>query len=647
MSWTRLLHVDSSSLTEFPIHNLPPFIAVSHAWGDSLFPPHVPFPQHTGAKAIKRLLSQRFPEVEHCWIDSLCIDQNDADDKNRQIPLMGDIYSRADAVAVIFKTAIGLTQERLDHVTQSVQGAVEMYREEKWKEQGEKWESGQRRRCLKDAMDCLEIFTRSPWATRVWTLQEFVLAKATVWIGKDLVPLNINEELFIALPDICETINIAECIMGKYSILYHFYRGMAGARLRMIDRTRVMELLGNRIATLAVDEVFGTMAASGVVIDQLSVGSREEAWRLWWEKAVREGHVRWALLPPTSPYPSEPLNQGVRNLNCAMPPFSTRHLASSCSGLDTVNPLGPVKVEDGVVIMPGRWVGRCKIICRLGGVHQDANGLLHRDITLVLFASNNWARALRIARAFGGGRYTRKKILIIAQVLKHNFYRAQLAVSSRTEDDFRPHFRNQYYQYIWSDFMILQSGHMMVMNEGVACLAEMHNDERSVDIVIVMGANEQPDGDLVAVDFGAQNTSGRTLVTVIEVIENHLSRAIVAQDQSPSVHKVGVTVAIEITDPVRAAKYSAVALSDSNKYDFSIGGRRCVRCRSRNSTAKEKEAKHVPAGQLHNSMLDQRRRRLLRIRMRQQNHAIKGIDVREGYFSRFRKRKRGTLAMWS
>ena len=44
--------------------------------------------------------------------------------------------------------------------------------------------------------------------------------------------------------------------MGKYSILYHHYRGMAGARLGQIDRTRVMELLGNRTASLPVDEVW-------------------------------------------------------------------------------------------------------------------------------------------------------------------------------------------------------------------------------------------------------------------------------------------------------------------------------------------------------------------------------------------------------
>ncbi|KAL8999185.1 MAG: hypothetical protein Q9188_005949 [Gyalolechia gomerana] len=528
------MHVHSCQLKEFPINDLPPFIAVSHTWADILFPSEIPFIQQKGAKAIRSLLSQCFPSVEYCWIDTFSIDQNDANDKKRQIPLMGDIYSKAVAVAIVFKTPIGVTQERLDEVTNSVEGAVEMFREESWKEDGQNWDHGSRRRCLKNAMDCLELFTRSPWATRVWTLQEFVLAKATVWIGEDLVPLRINEELFIALPDVCETLNITECILGQYSVLYQYYRGMVGARLRMIDRTRIMELLGNRSATEAVDEVFGTMAASGVVVEQMDIGSKEEAWRLWWEKAVCEGHTRWALLPPTSLQTT----QDCHNYNCVMPPFSTRHQASSCSGLDTVRPLGPVKVEDGVVTMVGRWVGTCKIVRRLGRVHQDANGLLHRDITLILFAANNWTRALRIARASGGGRYTRKRILIIAQMLKHNFYRAQLAVTSGTEDDFRPRLRDQYQRYLWSDFMLLQSVQMMVMNEGVVFLAETENEGLITDVMLVTGTDEQPSGRLAAVDFGAKNTSGRTLLTVVEVTDDHLTDPTAATHHGfPSLHK--------------------------------------------------------------------------------------------------------------
>ncbi|KAL2045166.1 hypothetical protein N7G274_002247 [Stereocaulon virgatum] len=115
------------------------------------------------------------------------------------------------------------------------------------------------------------------------------------------------------------------------------------------------------------------------------------------------------------PGPNHTINQGHPYQNCAMPACSTHHLASCNSDLDTVTPLGPVEVEDGTVMMDGQWAGSCKPVRRLGHVHQDAYGLLHRNITLALFAANKWDLSLRIAPAFGGGRYTQKKIYIIAQ----------------------------------------------------------------------------------------------------------------------------------------------------------------------------------------------------------------------------------------
>lgn len=34
------------------------------------------------------------------WVDTLCIDQNDVIEKNHQLPLMGEIYSKASQVIV-------------------------------------------------------------------------------------------------------------------------------------------------------------------------------------------------------------------------------------------------------------------------------------------------------------------------------------------------------------------------------------------------------------------------------------------------------------------------------------------------------------------------------------------------------------------
>ena len=583
MAWTRLLNVSSRELEQSFLHRLPPFIAVSHAWGEALFPPNVPFDLQPGAEAILILVAERFPHIHHCWIDTLCIDQNDEDDKQRQIPLMSEIYGKADAVAIVLAIPFGLTQAGVDEMSQGMIDVLEMYREESWPTHGTQWQTGLHRERLIQAMDCLEIFTRSPWANRVWTLQEFILSKAQIWIGSDLVPIHIDEELFLALPDICETLSIHECIGGKYAPLYHYYRGMVATSMGTIDRTRVMELLGNRTASVPVDEIYGTMAASGVTIDPKNIGSKETAWNTWCEKAVRVGHVRWALLPPIAARPD--ISKPSLPRNCVFPACSERHLVSSSSCLDSVTPLRTVKIKDGTVSLDGRFAGLCVIRQKLGRVHEYPIGMVHRDITLMLFAHNDWMRAKRVAAAFGGGRYSRKKLLIIAQILKHNYYRAQSAVMFHREENFRPRFRNAHYAFIWSDFMNLQSTHMMPVNDGIAYLAELSITSSRADIILVAKDNV-PQRHYLAVDFGAVNTSGRTMLTVLEPFTNHMA-------ESPSFHKIGVTLAMQITDMKTAHHFSGLALQHTDLYRFAMGGHACEGCK-RDAVADAVATEHEP-----------------------------------------------------
>ena len=569
MSWTRFLNISSREVEQSSLDHSPPFIAISHAWGEALFPPNVPFHLQPGAKAILTLVTQRLPNIHHCWIDTLCIDQQDEDDKQRQIPLMSEIYGKADVVAIVLAIPFGLTQANVDEMSKGMIDVVEMYREETWPEHGTRWQTGLYRKRLIQAMDCLEIFTRSPWSNRVWTLQEFILSKAHIWIGSDLVPIRIDQELFLALPDICETLSIHECIGGRYAPLYHYYRGMVAASTGTIDRTRVMELLGNRTASVPVDEIYGTMAASGVIIDPKNLDSKETAWNAWCEEAVRTGHVRWALLPPVVAYPA--ISKPSQPRNCVFPSCSERHLASSSSCLDTVTPLGTVKVKNGAVSLDGRFAGLCIIRHKLGRIHMDPIGMIHRDITLILFAHNDWMRANQVAAAFGGGRYSRKKLLIIAQILKHNYYRAQSVVIFHREENFRPRFRNAYHKFIWSDFMNLQSAHMMPMNDGVAYLAKLNSTSSRADIILVAKDN-LPQPQYLAVDFGAVDTSGRTMLTVLEPPTNHMA-------ESPTFHKIGVTLAMQITDTKTADRFSGVALQHTDLHRFAMGGHACEGCK--------------------------------------------------------------------
>ena len=161
---------------------------------------------------------------------------------------MGQIYENARVVLVVMTEPFGLTQQAVDSFVHDVQGAVEMWRKGTFQEEGAKWLKSKNARRIQRAMDCLEVLTRPSWATRVWTMQEFVIAKRTAWVGGDLEPAVIDPELFQAIPLVCNTLSIAPCLEPKYNRLFDIFQGMAATHARQIELTRVMELLGHRTA---------------------------------------------------------------------------------------------------------------------------------------------------------------------------------------------------------------------------------------------------------------------------------------------------------------------------------------------------------------------------------------------------------------
>lgn len=623
-SFTRLVHIPSGRIERFPISQMPDYMAVSHTWADQLFAAGSAFQETPGSKAIACLSDSEMKKIDYCWIDTLCIDQNDPGDKRRQIPLMGDIYGNAQVVIIVTGERLGLSQAEIDQIAASVEDAVQMSETDSWLQDGEQWTSSQQHRSkLKKAMDCLEIFTRPTWGTRVWTLQEFILAKRIIWVGGDLQPVKIDEGLFQAIPNVCDYLAIEECLVSKYSKLYSHFSGMAGAHLKKIEPTRVMELLGNRTATVPEDEIYGLMAASGVVLHETGITGKEKVWALWWEKAIQTGHFRWAMLPPAIPLIPDP--RDVRN--CIMPQYSVRHLASTNSILDVVKPHGPTEVSAGVVTMQGRLAGRCEILRRLGRIHIDEDGAVIRDVTLILFANNDWNIALRIAGAFGAGRYSFKQRAMIAQVLQFNHYRAKLAVLEQRTRLFRPRFRNQRQKYVWSDFMLLQSNQMRVMNDSLAFLAKISNNLKMTDVVVVTDGHA-PTHDLWAIDFGAINDSKKTMFTIVRgepgVTAVSLSPSCQGPE-SPSLHREGVSMFAQVTDDVnQAIQYSCHIIDQATDLQsFRVGGKSCLGCQSIPTAVVSEDSLPSSKQSVVHSEDTLFLRFGMRVKMRKQNQALK------------------------
>lgn len=115
MSYFRLLRVNtdlSSSnvgdLVTFQLESAPPYYALSHFWGPLDQDTHIVVQeQHVSVSAEFSLKMRKLrefatgadpvlsPPLKFIWIDTLCINQQDATERGHQVQLMGQIYKRS------------------------------------------------------------------------------------------------------------------------------------------------------------------------------------------------------------------------------------------------------------------------------------------------------------------------------------------------------------------------------------------------------------------------------------------------------------------------------------------------------------------------------------------------------------------------
>ena len=140
----------------------PPYVALSYRWGDA----HPGYTLNINGQIVRttpnlfkacRQLEKHFRLDQqdgdapkgpwsHVWIDALCINQQDHRERNHQVSLMGDIYRSADQVAI----------------------STEVY-------------------FLASHSHCVPS-EMSPYWSRAWIIQEFLLAKRIVFVGHVSVP---------------------------------------------------------------------------------------------------------------------------------------------------------------------------------------------------------------------------------------------------------------------------------------------------------------------------------------------------------------------------------------------------------------------------------------------------------------------------
>ncbi|PHH69317.1 hypothetical protein CDD82_7832 [Ophiocordyceps australis] len=171
-------------------------------------------------KALKRI--RRRNETIRIWVDALCINQEDHDERTHQVNIMGEIYSRADVVHIwlgeddpAVKSAIGFIHDAYNYNEGSCPGAaactcsptrhsidVSTFKGSNSRDTGSSYKdlrelfSVHRQTIQADVLASLGIhkdrsyrvilneltcyFFSRPWFGRVWVLQEALLARQAI-----------------------------------------------------------------------------------------------------------------------------------------------------------------------------------------------------------------------------------------------------------------------------------------------------------------------------------------------------------------------------------------------------------------------------------------------------------------------------------
>ncbi|KAJ4248727.1 hypothetical protein NW762_012565 [Fusarium torreyae] len=193
-----------------------PYEALSYAWGEQNTPEEIKMNgKHTSVTTSLHdaLCHLRKPHEDRIlWVDALCIDQSNINERGHQVRHMGEIYGKADNVVIwlgLVDSNAGFLISAIDKFKHVVPpGAFRTWPREdpRWREQWHKL--GLDEPDLSKSVSGLRSFMNQPWFTRVWILQEVANAKKAMIVCNYG---NIHAKTFALLPQILGVEVDAQC----------------------------------------------------------------------------------------------------------------------------------------------------------------------------------------------------------------------------------------------------------------------------------------------------------------------------------------------------------------------------------------------------------------------------------------------------
>lgn len=160
----RLLYTSTLKLEEFIGSNIPPYAILSHTWGNE----EVSFQDMQGSGAMEKVGYEKISRCcekaatggfEYAWVDTCCIDKSSSSELSEAINSMYRWYRNAEVCYV------------------SLADVPHEY-------------------------ESLDLFNRSRWFTRGWTLQELIAPSMVIFFDSDWEEIGTKSSIQISLIEV-------------------------------------------------------------------------------------------------------------------------------------------------------------------------------------------------------------------------------------------------------------------------------------------------------------------------------------------------------------------------------------------------------------------------------------------------------------
>lgn len=159
------------------------YVAISYSWNQkyhiSLQDPNISWKVRFATDNWFSILCEQIKDIKmrYIWIDALCINQDSREDKELQVPLMGDYYHGAEIVMVV----IDDIEQYRDHILSSTKILETIPNDIAYNARYSSVPDWLKLEHFVAAHTLIAILSKARWSKRIWTVQEITLSKSAIY----------------------------------------------------------------------------------------------------------------------------------------------------------------------------------------------------------------------------------------------------------------------------------------------------------------------------------------------------------------------------------------------------------------------------------------------------------------------------------